>query len=376
MSLNLGHHISDLLYEHDCVIVPDLGGFVANAQSASINEQAHTIAPPAKQIGFNQNLRQNDGLLANAIVQKEGLEYNEAVEQLLSKARQYKNDLKQGRRVELLKVGVLYRDRSGNIRFVPNEDENHLKKSFGLGKLYLVPVGASVEPVVETTEIVEEVDETPVIGLPIETKTKRKRKIPRLVKIAAVLTPLLLVGGWLMRDELGNAKNGDFAGLNPFSTKTVPSTFIPRFEEEDFQLVYPTDENTIDVLADSNPDLTSVYFSFEEDKASPDGILVNIREDIDEEAPVASAPTTPEAAISSATKMKMWFIVGGAFREKSNADNLVASLQNKGYEAYIFGKKNNLHLVCFGSYTNKQSARQDLQDIRNKENKNAWLKKH
>jgi len=374
MSLNLGHHISDLLYEHDCVIVPDLGGFVANAKSASINEQAHTIAPPSKQIGFNQNLRQNDGLLANAIAQKEGIDYNEAVEQLLSKARQYKDDLKQGRRVELLKVGVLYRDRSGNIRFVPNEEENHLKVSFGLGKLYLIPVGASVGPVVETTEIVEEKEETPVIALPVETKAKRK--IPKLVKIAAVLIPLLLVGGWLMRDELESAKNGDFANLNPFSTKTVSSTFIPRFEEEDFQLVYPIDENTIDVLANSNPNLTSVYFSFEEDKARPDGILVNIREDVDEETPVASTPTTPAATIPSATKMKMWFIVGGAFQVKSNADNMVASLQNKGYDAYIFGKKNSLHLVCFGSYTNKQSAKKDLQNIRIKENKHAWLKKH
>jgi hypothetical protein len=372
MSLNLGHHISDLLYHHDCVIVPDLGGFVANAQSASISVQAHTVAPPSKQIGFNQNLIQNDGLLANALVQKEGLEYNEAVQQLLAKARQYKDDLKQGRRVELLKVGVLYRDRSGNVRFVPNEDENHLKTSFGLGKLYLVPIGTEVAPV----EVVVEEKVTPVVPITTETTEKRTRKLPRIVKVAAVVLPLLLVGGWLLRDEISNAKSTNFASLNPFKTTTVPSSFAPRFEEEDIAMDYPADENTIDVLADSNPDLTSVYFSFEEDKLTPDGILVNIRNGIAED-PAAAIPVTPNAtAIPAATKMKMWFIVGGAFREKSNADNMASSLRNKGYEAYIFGKKNDLHLVCYGSYTNKQSASQALTDVRTKENKHAWLKKH
>lgn len=375
MSLNLGHHISDLLYEHDCVIVPDLGGFVANAKSATISEQAHTIAPPSKQIGFNQNLLQNDGLLANAIAQGEGIQYNEAVEQLLAKARQYKDDLKQGRRVELLKVGVLYRDRSGNVRFVPNEDENHLKTSFGLGKLYLVPVGAAVAPVEE----IEKKVETPVVALPVKKKEKkeqRKRKIPRMVKVAAVIAPLLLVGGWLMRDEIVSAKNGDFASLNPFSSKTIPSAFIPRFEEEDIQLDYPADENAIDALADSNPDLTSVYFSFEDDKASPDGILVNIRDGVEKETVVVTTPTPSGAAVPSATKMKMWFIVGGAFREQSNADNMVVSLKAKGYEAYIFGKKNGLNLVCYGSYTNKQAANHALTSVRADDNKNAWLKKH
>lgn len=372
MSINLGHHISDLLYEHDCVIVPDLGGFVANAQSASISVQAHTLVPPSKQIGFNQNLIQNDGLLANALVQKEGLEYNEAVQQLLAKAHQYKDDLKQGRRVELLKVGVLYRDRSGNVRFVPNEDENHLKTSFGLGKLYLVPLGTEVEPI----EVAVKEKETPVVPITTETTEKRTRQLPLIVKVAAVFLPLLLVGGWLLKDEISNAKNTNFASFNPFTSTTIPSSFAPRFEEEGIEMDYPADENTIDVLADSNPDLTSVYFSFEEDKLSPDGILVNIRDGESEEV-AAAIPTSPKAtAIPAATKMKMWFIVGGAFRKKSNADNMASSLQDKGYEAYIFEKKNDLHLVCYGSYTNKQSANQALTDVRTNENKQAWLKKH
>ena len=37
MSLRLDSHISYLLHEHDCVILPAFGGFVANYHSAKID---------------------------------------------------------------------------------------------------------------------------------------------------------------------------------------------------------------------------------------------------------------------------------------------------------------------------------------------------
>jgi hypothetical protein len=54
------------------VIVPEFGGFIANYESAWINRQRALIFPPYKQILFNGNLTQNDGLLANELVIKTG----------------------------------------------------------------------------------------------------------------------------------------------------------------------------------------------------------------------------------------------------------------------------------------------------------------
>ena len=51
--MNVEKHIGELLYDHNCVIVPDLGGFVANYAPAKIHPTQHTFTPPTKNIVFN-----------------------------------------------------------------------------------------------------------------------------------------------------------------------------------------------------------------------------------------------------------------------------------------------------------------------------------
>ncbi|MBP7243847.1 MAG: SPOR domain-containing protein, partial [Bacteroidia bacterium] len=72
-------YISELLYVSDCVIIPGLGGFVANSRSAFLNPAQHTFSPPVRRIAFNASLRTNDGLLANYVSRREGITYGDAV---------------------------------------------------------------------------------------------------------------------------------------------------------------------------------------------------------------------------------------------------------------------------------------------------------
>lgn len=75
-------YISDLLFLHDCVIIPDFGGFICNYKSAHIDEENGLICPPAKDILFNRNLTHNDGLLVNWIACKENITYEKATVQV------------------------------------------------------------------------------------------------------------------------------------------------------------------------------------------------------------------------------------------------------------------------------------------------------
>ena len=63
MNKSVSHYISELLFLHDCVIVPKFGGFVSNPKSAQLNKTTGALTPPSKQILFNPNLKTNDGLL-------------------------------------------------------------------------------------------------------------------------------------------------------------------------------------------------------------------------------------------------------------------------------------------------------------------------
>ena len=49
----LGEFISDLLYRHDCVVVPNFGAFIAQKTTAKINYERNEFYPPKKNITFN-----------------------------------------------------------------------------------------------------------------------------------------------------------------------------------------------------------------------------------------------------------------------------------------------------------------------------------
>ena len=55
MNKTISKYISELLFLHDCVIIPEFGGFVGNNKSAVLNEITRTISPPSKEILFNPN---------------------------------------------------------------------------------------------------------------------------------------------------------------------------------------------------------------------------------------------------------------------------------------------------------------------------------
>ena len=125
-------HIFELLKHNDCVIIPSLGGFVLNYQPAYINEINHTIYPPSKSISFNSKLINNDGLLANHLMNHEGIGYNEACVEILKFSRKTKLKLKRQESINFNNVGKLFENESGNIEFQPNSSFNFNSNSYGL----------------------------------------------------------------------------------------------------------------------------------------------------------------------------------------------------------------------------------------------------
>lgn len=124
-------YISDLLFLHDCVIIPDFGGFICNYKSAYIDEANGTICPPSKDILFNRNLTHNDGLLVNWIASKEDIGYDKATKQLSLFCEDLKVRLNQKQRVVFGDIGVFFTDRRFNIIFDSGKS-NFLSETFGM----------------------------------------------------------------------------------------------------------------------------------------------------------------------------------------------------------------------------------------------------
>ena len=76
--MDITAYIRELLFSHDCVIIPGFGGFIGNYSPARIDKSSSTFHPPVKQISFNRNLNHNDGLLIGKISESSGLNYGDA----------------------------------------------------------------------------------------------------------------------------------------------------------------------------------------------------------------------------------------------------------------------------------------------------------
>ena len=76
--MDITDFIRELLFDHDCVIIPDFGGFIGNYTPARIDKSNNTFFPPVKQISFNRNLNHNDGLLVGRISESAKMNYADA----------------------------------------------------------------------------------------------------------------------------------------------------------------------------------------------------------------------------------------------------------------------------------------------------------
>lgn len=133
-------YISDLLHFHDCVIVPGLGGFVANYKPSHSIPERNLFIPPSKEIGFNRSLSHSDGLLIDFITRREGVSYADAT----IKVNRFVMDLHQhvsaGELFEMGDVGLLRKDAIGNMQFTPKEGSSFLPEAFGLDSFRFEPL--------------------------------------------------------------------------------------------------------------------------------------------------------------------------------------------------------------------------------------------
>lgn len=119
--IELARHIENLLFTNDCVIVPQLGGFVTRYVPARFDAEEGLYLPPCRSVGFNPQLQLNDGLLVQSYMQAADLSYPEAVQQLEADVNQLKQQLQAEGFYSLEGIGQLTLGLNGKYGFEPAE---------------------------------------------------------------------------------------------------------------------------------------------------------------------------------------------------------------------------------------------------------------
>lgn len=144
--MSLIDSVAELLYKHNCVIIPDFGGFITNYKETGFEESRNLINPPCKKVAFNQILVENDGLLVNHWAQKKGISYTESFKNVSDFAVFLKETIVSNKSFDFKNIGTFYLNTENKIIFIPYLGHNFLESSFGLQPIKVKPL--QLQPVV------------------------------------------------------------------------------------------------------------------------------------------------------------------------------------------------------------------------------------
>jgi hypothetical protein len=314
VSMNLDFYIAELLYRHQCVIVPNFGAFLTENTTAVLDEISHCFYPPRKVVSFNSNLKNNDGLIANHISLTEKTSYENAVVAIEKAVTNWKITLENNSKIILKNIGEISLNVDKNAVFVPAETTNYLATSFGLNSY--------VSPVVKR-EVIQHFEENN-FEIPAETETEvialnpEKRNRFGYLKYAAVFVVGLAGAGFATY----NWNENRVATQTILVEKAVQKQVQDKIQEATFFVSSP---------------LPSVTLTVSEEKLS-------------------------------------YHVVVGAFRNEQNARNTYKNLIAKGFNAKrIEANKYGLHPVLSGSYATREEANAAKAILQQNGNPDAWL---
>jgi hypothetical protein len=141
--MHLADHIRPLLRDHDCVIIPEFGGLVADVAPARLQAGRQVLRPPTKLVAFNQALTRNDGLLVDAVSQHLGVSLSQARDMVRQAVAQLRQELEEAHRTTLPGIGIFRRGTGRGLSFEYTGNDNLLPTSYGLPELVARPVLAT-----------------------------------------------------------------------------------------------------------------------------------------------------------------------------------------------------------------------------------------
>ncbi|MDR3252357.1 MAG: SPOR domain-containing protein [Tannerella sp.] len=136
-------HIERLLFQHDCVIIPEFGGFVLQTVPAVYIGGEHSFFPAHKEIVFNPTLVHNDGLLVEAYMQSNSTDFDKAQNQLRKDVAAMKEYLDEDAEFQMGAIGVFIKE-DERLVYMPgaNSDNRFSVSSFGLPVFHFLPLSA------------------------------------------------------------------------------------------------------------------------------------------------------------------------------------------------------------------------------------------
>ena len=343
-------YISELLLDHECVIVPEFGAFITKDTPATLDYVNHILTPPSKELAFNGQLVTDDGLLIGYVAEREDVSMTDAAKMVHDFAMRSLGVLEASGVLRLDGMGVLARVTSKDYVFQLDDNLNLLGDAFGLTAIKAQPVYrretynkiaediAAEQKAKNTTMTVQEEtpEETPHHVNRYNYKWFRAAAYSMLVAFALVLI------GWG-----AGRSDSNLASWNPLFYSS-PNEFIAKHLDSKLSAIEFFTVERLPMLKYTVPtyDASDVVYLQPLDSES----LKPVRDDF-------------------------YYIIGASLKSEAEAQRCVTKFQNAGFDGAMALPKNdkgNIR-VAYEMVAGKDAALKRLEIIKVEHNEAAWL---
>lgn len=298
--IDIGFYIKKVLLEEESIILQGLGQFIAKYKPAEIKSKSGNIAPPTKQILFDDKHKVSTGKFLDFINSESKYSEEEIKQAIEAFSEQAIKKLELGEHVRIDQLGYLYKDKAYKIQFIQDTTENILLDTYGLNEI--------------EWDVNQEKKESTSIKIPVSNPEERKRKL--LIIPIAALVVVILVLVILISDKV------DHSGSNPLLLGNILSDEKVEGANEDEFVNKPEILQEIDSITDKN---NALYF--EEDQYK---------------------------------KFNSFYVIVGSFSIYNNAEQYMKEMRSKGFNAEVLEVDGKIFRVSLNVYNNRQEALIDL----------------
>ena len=349
--IELERHIEILLLSNDCVIVPNLGGFMTHHVDAHYDDKDNMFLPPRRTLGFNPQLKINDSLLAQSYIEAYDISYPEAIRRIEGEVAEMKQHLENKGYYELNDLGLLRINDEGRVEFEPCEAGILTPSLYGLSGFEMMPLAdAKTQKIVESKDEEKPV-ETEVVDSMDEEKETEDKEEAVVIKMSWVRNAVAVAAAILVFFFMATPVSNDVQSGLSVSQMNLP--------------IMTKDSNTkqADML-----DKQAVKEVLANNESVPSDVPVEPVEDKEKAVEPVDVPVVKPTV--------SYCIVMASQVSQRNAEDFVSQLQKKGYSDARVYLNNNIRRVVCGSFETESEAYKQLHKVhRDQSLADAWVYK-
>lgn len=360
--IELAQHIETLLLENDCVIVPGFGGFVAHYSPATRIKEENIFLPPTRTIGFNPQLKLNDGVLVQSYMSAYDTSFADASRIVEKEVNEFIVLLHEEGKAHLDNIGEIHYNVYGNYEFIPYDSKITTPSLYGLDFFEM-----------QELSVLQQKEK---VWVPTHQEKEKKTfeiSINRayLRNAAAMIAAIVLFFAFSTPVENTDVQKNNYAQL-------LPSELFEQIEKQSVA-VTPVYVKSEAMQQAKKPSATASTKTSSTKKHTADKVKTSkpiaVREvKVTKQGTSATtAATAPAVKSQKSVNHPFHIIVAGGINLK-DAEAIATQLKSKGFAnakaLNIDGKVR----VSISSFDNRNEATKQLLELRKNETyKNAWL---